>query len=34
MKVFYQHIGKKKQMNIWIAQNQSQGIEMLIYFLC
>ena len=24
----------KKQMNIWIPQNKSLGIEMLIYFLC
>ena len=24
----------KKQMNIWIPQNKSQGIEMLINFLC
>ena len=32
--VFYQHIGKKKQMNILIPQNKSPGIEMLINFLC
>ena len=32
--VFSQHIGKKKQMNIWIPQNKSPGIEMLINFLC
>ena len=24
----------KKQMNIWIPQNKSPGIEMLINFLC
>ena len=29
LNVFSQHIGKK-QMNIWIPQNKSQGIEMLI----
>ena len=28
-----QHIGQK-QMNIWIPQNVSSGIEMLINFLC
>ena len=32
--VFSQHIGKKKQMNIWIPQNKSPEIEMLINFLC
>ena len=31
--VFSQHIGKKK-MNIWIPKNRSQGIKMLIWFLC
>ena len=30
--VFSQHIGKK--LNIWIPQNKSPGIEMLINFLC
>ena len=34
LNVFSQHIGKKKQMNIWILQNKSIGIEMLINFLC
>ena len=29
LNVFSQHIGKK-QMNIWIPQNKSQGINMLI----
>ena len=24
----------KKQMNIWVPQNKSPGIEMLINFLC
>ena len=33
LNVFSQHIGKK-QMNIWILQNKSPGIEMLINFLC
>ena len=33
LNVFSQHIGKK-QMNIWILQNKSIGIEMLINFLC
>ena len=33
LNVFSQHIGKK-QMNIWIPQNKSQGIEMLISFPC
>ena len=33
LNVFSQHIGKK-QMNIWIPQNKSSGIEMLIKFLC
>ena len=33
LNVFSQHIGKK-QMNIWIPQNKSLGIEMLINFLC
>ena len=33
LNVFSQHIGKK-QMNIWIPQNKSPGIEMLINFLC
>ena len=33
LNVFSQHIGKK-QMNIWILQNKSPGIEMLIKFLC
>ena len=32
--VFSQHFGKKNQMNIWIPQNKSPGIEMLINFLC
>ena len=27
LNVFSQHIGKKKQINIWIPQNKSQGIE-------
>ena len=27
--MFSQHIGKKKKMNTWIPQNESQGIEML-----
>ena len=31
--VFSQHIGQK-QNNIWIPQNKSPGIEMLINFLC
>ena len=30
--VFSQHIAKKT--NIWISQNKSQGIKMLISFLC
>ena len=34
LNVFSQHIGKKKQMNIWIPQNKSPGIEMFINFLC
>ena len=34
LNVFSQHIGKRKQMNIWILQNKSPGIEMLINFLC
>ena len=33
LNVFSQHIGKK-QMNIWIPQNKSPGIEILINFLC
>ena len=33
LNVFSQHIGKKK-MNIWIPKNRSQGIKMLIWFLC
>ena len=33
LNVFSQHIGKKK-MNIWILQNKSPGIEMLMNFLC
>ena len=33
LNVFSQHIGKT-QMNIWILQNKSPGIEMLINFLC
>ena len=33
LNVFSQHIGQK-QMNIWIPQNKSPGIEMLIKFLC
>ena len=33
LNVFSHHIGKK-QMNIWIPHNRSQGIEMLINFLC
>ena len=33
LNVFSQHIGQKK-MNIWIPQNKSPGIEMLISFLC
>ena len=32
LNVFSQHIGKKKQMNIWIPQNKLPGIEMLINF--
>ena len=32
LNVFSQHIGQK-QMNIWITQNKSPGIEMLINFL-
>ena len=28
LNVFSQHIGKKNQMNIWILQNNSLGIEM------
>ena len=28
LNVFAQHIGKKNQMNIWILQNNSLGIEM------
>ena len=34
LNVFSQRIGKKKKMNIWIPQNKSPGIEMLINFLC
>ena len=34
LNVFSQHIGKKNQMNIWIPQNKSPGIEMLTNFLC
>ena len=34
LNVFSQYIGKKNQMNIWIPQNKSPGIEMLINFLC
>ena len=34
LNVFSQHICKKKQMNIWIPQNKSSGIEMLINSLC
>ena len=33
LNVFSQHIGKK-QINIWIPQNKSQGIEISVYFLC
>ena len=33
LNVFSQHIGQN-QMNIWILQNKSSGIEMLIDFLC
>ena len=33
LNVLSQHIGKK-QMNIWIAHNKSQGLEILINFLC
>ena len=33
LNVFSQHIGKKNP-NIWIPQNKSPGIEMLITFLC
>ena len=32
LNVFSEHIGKKKQMNVWIPQNKSSGIEMLINF--
>ena len=32
LNVSSQHIGKKK--NIWIKQNKSPGIEMLINFIC
>ena len=32
LNVFSQHIGK--EMNIWIPQNKSQGIEKLNKFLC
>ena len=34
LNVFFQHIGKKKQMNIWIPQNKSTGIEMFNKFMC
>ena len=34
LNVFSQHIGKENQMNIWIPQNKSTGIEILINFLC
>ena len=30
----FPNIWIKKQMNIWITQNKSQGIEMLINFMC
>ena len=30
LNVFPQHVGKKKQINIRIPQNKSQGIELLI----
>ena len=33
LNVLSQHI-EKNQMNIWISQNKSTGIEMLINFLC
>ena len=33
LNVFPQHIGIN-QMNIWIPQKKSTGIEMLIDFLC
>ena len=33
LNVSSQHIGKK-QMNIWIPQNKSWGIELLIKFIC
>ena len=33
LNVFSQHVGKK-WINIWILQNESPGIEMLIDFLC
>ena len=33
LNVFSQHFGQK-QMKIWIPQNKSPGIEMLITFLC
>ena len=33
LNVFSQHVGKKT-MNIWILQNKSPAIEMLIDFLC
>ena len=33
LNVFSHHIGKKKTPNIWIPQNKSLGIEMLINFL-
>ena len=34
LNAFSQHIDEKKQMNIWIPQKKSPGIEMLINFLC
>ena len=33
LNMFSQHIGKKQKI-IWIPQNKSPGIEMLINFLC
>ena len=33
LNVFFQHIGQK-QMNIWIPQNKSPEIEILVNFLC
>ena len=33
LSVFSQNIGKK-QINIWIPQSKSTGIEILINFLC